>query len=167
MRRWIAVFVALLVLGAAAVAVAAEPAAPPAPPAWKSAELNEPETGKTHNLGALTAKGKTMLVFSQTACSACRGELSFLQELRQKNPNFNVVVVNVDIKPSKELFEGYKGAYGFGGMLFLSDPTFKVPQMFGFGFTPASALIADGDVVESFKGFRAEEKTKIEEALKK
>ena len=167
MRKWIAVLCALLALGTVAVAFAEEAAAPPAAPPWKSAELSEPETGKTHNLGALTAKGKTMLVFSQTACSACRGELSFLQELRQKNPNFNIVVVNVDIKPSKELFAGYKGAYGFGDMLFLSDPTFKVPQMFGFGFTPASALIADGKVVESFRGFRAEEKPKIEEALKK
>lgn len=98
------------------------------------------------------AKGPqaTILSFANTACSACIGEIKLLQEISTKHPNkLQIVVVVTDRsadRVSKVLGVDDK-------MLYLIDPYFTAPPVFGFKSTPGLAIIQDGKVVALVGGF--------------
>ena len=110
-------------------------------------------------------KGKTrVIVFMNTACSACKTELSHVQNVTQGSPA-ELMVVSVDFGPFDRVL-GYKQTGKFGGTWY-QDEDFNVPAKFGFNFTPA-LVVLDGDnkVLMSTGGYNKRKAKQFEEELK-
>lgn len=160
-RTWIAIAFALVVMVCGSVAIAADEK--PAPP-YLSLTVAKLDGSGDVALKDVLKKEKTLLVFFQTACSACRGELSFLKENFADSPKINIVGISVDVRP--EQVNKYKEEYKIP-FLFLSDPAYKIPAAFKVTFTPAAVLLdKEGNVVEKFLGYSADTKSSFETALK-
>jgi peroxiredoxin len=162
-RAWIAVAVAvaLSVTLCGTLTFAADEK--PAPPylSMKVAKLDE--AGDVA-LKDVLKKEKTLLVFFQTACSACRGELSYLRDNFAGSTKVDIIGISVDVRPDqvKKYKEEYKIPF-----VFLSDPDYKVPAAFQVTFTPAAVLLdKEGNMVEKFLGYGAETKAALEARLK-
>jgi peroxiredoxin len=122
------------------------------------------ESGKEYNLESLKGK-KVVFVFTQSACSACRGEIVLLNDLAKEAKNVLFMPVSVDMGGAKVL-ERYKKDYKIG-FDFLLDPEFKFPRRFGFSYTPSTVLIgSDGKIVGLIGGYDDEAIKKIKEFVK-
>ncbi len=153
---------------AAAPAAAPAPVAKPAPPKAPTYDTYVfPEVklgsslpamplrtlkGEEKDLISLAKPGVAMVVFfTNSTCSACRGEAALLASLKADlKGKFNLVGVLTDISDKgytsldKEVQESAE---------FLHDPSFKVPPAFGFEYTPALIIVKDGKLKASKGGF--------------
>lgn len=128
--------------------------------------LKNIESGQDVSLDSLLGSTPVVLSFAQTACSMCREEMVFLKEFQNANVGkIKVVVILADLKPSLDLVKSLKKDY----MLefdFLSDPAFKVPDAYGFSYTPAAVLLdKEGKVLEQFGGFSTSQKIDMKKKL--
>jgi len=86
------------------------------------------------------SKGKvTAIVFMQTADAVCRKELERFKNILDLAPELNVIVISVDVGiPSR--VNRYVELHGFP-FIFLHDPLFSTPRLFGFSYTPATVIL--------------------------
>lgn len=167
----------------AGVAVAADPpAAKPAAPAPAAAPAPEvaydavgaqlpPITMKTVKGDQTFVLDKlnkaTMLMFVNSSCSACRGELVAFSSMAEKmKAKLNVFVITVDFDPSNTIARFPDLANMPYTLLDGSD--FKVASKLGFNFTPATVL-ADASGKQTFRkgGFsQGDEKIIVAEVMK-
>ncbi len=160
-RAWIAVAVALSITVCGTLAFAADEK--PAPP-YLSMKVAKLDGAGDVMLKDVLKKEKTLLVFFQTACSACRGELSFLRDNFANSSKVEIVGISVDVRP--DLVRKYKEEYKIP-FVFLSDPDYTVPAAFKVTFTPAAVLLdKEGNLVEKFLGYDAGSKAALEAGLK-
>lgn len=104
------------------------------------------------------------IVFMQTSCSACRSELNVLKAVGERYPLFKVVAVSVDAGGSKRVAR-YKEQHEFP-FLFVHDPKFEKPGLFGFFFTPSLVLVNGQGVVSKLKrGYKASDKEALEDLI--
>lgn len=151
----------MLLLGAAAFA-ADEPA--PQEPKYMGMNLKLLDGGEIVFKDLLAKNEKTLLVFFQTACSACRGELAYLSDSLQKPKNLQIVGVSVDVRP--ELVKKYRDDNKLP-FLFLSDADYAIPATFDVSATPASVLLdKGGKVIEKFMGYNPAVRARMEAQLK-
>jgi peroxiredoxin len=123
------------------------------------------ESGKVYNLEAVKGK-KVVFTFTQAACSACRGEIVLLNDLAKEAKDTVILPVSVDMGGAKAL-QQYKQDYNIT-FDFLLDPEFTFPRVFGFSYTPSTALIgADGKIVALLGGYNDMTAGKIKEFVKK
>ncbi|MHB8836139.1 MAG: TlpA family protein disulfide reductase [Candidatus Methylomirabilia bacterium] len=149
----------------AAPAVAAPAAAPAVPakpaiankigvavPAWEGALAGET---KTINSSAMSGKAYGV-VFVNSSCSACRGELGDLMSLKF-NDSFSMLVAAVDVKLERTVAT-YRNDLGVTYPI-IDDSKFAVARVFGIGFTPATVIVGkDGKVEFWSAGYTAETK---------
>jgi len=160
-RAWIAVVVALTlaVLGTFAFAADEKPAPP-----YLSIIVDKLDGSGKVTIKDVLKKENTLLVFFQTACSACRGEMSFLKENHANNAKVNIVGISVDMRP--DLVKKYQEEAQIP-FLFLSDPDYKIPAAFKVTFTPAAVLLdKEGNLIDKYLGYGPDSKAALETALK-
>lgn len=164
----VCVLSAFFLVTGSAVLFAAETAAPaagtseaPAAPK-KASKAGDPMVdfalpgidGKPLKLSELAGKKATVVVFAQSACSACRSEADQLVEIMKKKKDVSLVYVMVD-------YTGLRGAKAFldeyqvdkaGTVLF--DPKFEVGPSYEIYSTPATIVFdADKNVMKINRGF--------------
>jgi len=163
MRKIRLLVVAVLVVCFAAVSVFAAEA--PAPKKLKAGDVITDFTlpdglTKTPVAFSKDIKGKSKIIaisFMTTSCSGCKAEQGLLSDLANKyGDDFKVYSVSVDLNGEKNIAI-YDKAFGFN-VKYLLDPDFKIPQMFGFTYTP-SLVIADkeGKIIFMKGGYTASE----------
>lgn len=104
------------------------------------------------------------LVFMQTSCAACRKELTLLKDLQLKYPALKIAAVSVDAGSAERVVR-YREHFAFE-FPFLHDPEFKVPELFGFAFTPALVLVGkDGKIAQLRGGFKPGDDAALEKAV--
>lgn len=104
------------------------------------------------------------IVFMQISCSACRSELKVLKAIGERRPEFRVVAVSVDAGGPKRVAR-YKEEQELP-FLFVHDPQFEKPALFGFFFTPSLVLVdRQGMVTELKRGFRPSDKEVLEKLI--
>ncbi len=110
-------------------------------------------------------KKKTLIVFFNTSCSLCIKELNFLNDIYTENGKVNVVSIGIDIA-GVEKIKIFARSLALKFPVF-SDPTFGSGRMFGFGYTPATVLLAeDGTILKKYYGYRDEAQKDIENLFK-
>jgi len=125
--------------------------------------LAEAESGRLYDLSDYLRGKVAVVVFMQTTCSVCKQELTALKGLAGRNPALSVIAVSVDSGGGGKVAR-YKEGNGFP-FLFLQDPTFEKPALFGFTFTPGLVLTGrDGMIAMLKSGFK---KGDLEELEKK
>jgi peroxiredoxin len=101
------------------------------------------------------------IVFMQTSCSACRKELKALKVISSTITDLKVIAISVDAGARKRVVryrEGFKLPF-----LFLHDPEFKSPEIFGISFTPALILVDKEGTIKLIKGgYRTKDRAKLE-----
>jgi peroxiredoxin len=114
---------------------------------------------------ALGGKDLGVVVFMNTACSACLSEVNMVNDLyKQNQKKMEMVVVSVDFG-DYSIIENYKSVNRFYGN-WLQDKEFAVPTAFGFSYTPAMAVIDKaGKVLYLKAGFTRRASAKIAEDL--
>jgi len=158
---WVAVVVAVLSLCAGASAWAS-PAGVGDP--LPTLSLPDALTGAPVDVPATLQGSPGALAFMQTSCAACRKELTILKDLQLRHPALKVVAVSVDAGPAERVVR-YREHFAFE-FLFLHDPDFKAPELFGFSFTPALVLVGkDGKIVQLRGGFRPGDDADLEKAV--
>lgn len=162
MKRFVAMLVgAMFAAGALVTAAGAEEAAAPAPVKYPLAVGQAvPEFSMPSADGAAVKFGpalfgqndKTVLVFINTACSACRSELTLVNKQAEKNAKLKVYAVSVDMT-GKEAVENYKKRFKFS-VDYVLDPEFTLAPKFGFNFTPAMVVVGkDGKIQAVSAGY--------------
>ncbi len=114
------------------------------------------------------AKGsKSAIVFMNTACSACLGEVKFLVDLLREDPKGKkLFIISVDYR-EYSIIESYRVRNGFDLGIWLQDADFAIPPKFGFMFTPAMVILGtDGMVVYSKAGYNRRVIEKFESEVK-
>lgn len=179
MRRILSVLVAaMLIMGSVAMAGAEEavpepePAAPPAPAATaKNVGDMVPEWTGTNLVDNAVIKGSTLkgkpyaLLFVNSACSACRAEMSDLNKL-DFSGNLNMMLVSIDANVGRAV-KIYKGRFGIKFPI-LDDSSQAISSMFGFYFSPAAVIVdQDGKVSQQFSGYSPAIKEEVVSAFKK
>jgi len=112
--------------------------------------LPEVGSGRPLDVAAHGAGGVLAVVFMQTSCAACRQELLLLKELQTRYPGLKVVAVCVDSGPEARV-ERYKEHFELP-FVFVHDPDFKTPGLFGFSFTPGVVLADQAGRIAFVKG---------------
>ena len=150
---------------AAAPAKPAVPAAAPAKPVIPKVGDNSPNftlkeavTGAEIDLASLREKAPfTLITFTNSACSACRDEMDVLARLKEKQgkEKINMLAIFTDMggeAGAKRAIESYKDTF-----VYLMDPSFTTPPMYGFQYTPATVIMdKKGKVVMLKGGFTAD-----------
>jgi len=160
----IALVLSLTFLMAASMSIAAdEPAAPPkilkvGDPVGKIA-MTDIEGGKAE---VAFDKGFYALSFFNSACSACKAELTLLDAFAKQNKNLKVVAVCVDAAGAKTA-KPFVSTYKFKLFDIYINPDYTIPEMFGFSFSPSLVVIKDGKIVFTHAGYMNSD----EEALAK
>ena len=90
-------------------------------------------------------KGLVAMVFMNTGCSACLAEIKEVSETVDNVGADKVTAYAIAVdKRGKAVVESYNSTYGFK-VTYLLDPSFTIPPMFGFSYTPAIVLAKDGN----------------------
>jgi peroxiredoxin len=161
---------AMLCLVSAAAFSQSPPPAPgaageaPPPPPYLSKEVPKLDGSGKVILQSLLKKEKTALVFFQSACSACRGEMAFLNATYGKNDKVDLVGVSVDFEPGPAA--RFVQQTGFSGLV-LNDPEMQFASMFGVSYTPV-VLVLDkkGAVAGRVNGYSDKSKDELANILK-
>ena len=97
-----------------------------------------------------TLKGNnTVLLFFNTSCSICRGELQDVMKVHAAKKNFEVVLVNIDMNYEKRL-PGYIDAMKITVPV-VTDPEFNFARSFGLSSTPALVVVDKEVKVKAIK----------------
>jgi len=99
--------------------------------------------GQDLDLLTVGEKGKKVIMFSNTACSACKEALRVIQGVVPGKAD--LIVVATDFGPFERI-AAYKESNNFGGT-WVQDADFALPTMFDFGFTPAVVVLEKGGKV--------------------
>lgn len=150
----------LLVVSCAGAALAAEADAPK----YMTMEVQKLGGGTAVFKDLLEKNERTLLVFFQTACSSCRGELTLLRDKYSDRKNLQIVGVSVDVRP--ELVSKFKSDWKLPFEV-LSDPDYKIPSVFNISATPACVLLEkDGKIAKKLFGYDSSFEGQLEAALK-
>jgi len=123
-------------------------------PAWSAKTLDSGETVASSGF-----KGKPYaLVFVNSSCSACRGELSALSRM-EFGDNLDVIVAAIDMKPERTLAT-YRDGMKLTNTL-LDDSSRALSELFDFSYTPATVIVKDGKVDFRFGGYSSKHKAKL------
>jgi len=110
---------------------------------------------------------RTVLIFSQTACANCRGEISFLMGQAKDFPKLNFAVAIVDMKVDAARIGSFLEAVSFKGTA-LIDPAWDLASKLGVSSTPATAIVdKDGTVLFTHAGYTGDSNKILLDALKK
>ncbi|GAB4263106.1 TlpA disulfide reductase family protein [Deferrisoma sp.] len=91
---------------------------------------------------------KGVVIWAQSACSACRHELSNLGNLKEKFKDTKFVVIMVDVG-GKEMASRVVDKYGVDKVAtVLYDPEFQSGEKYGVYSTPYAVVVKGGKVVE-------------------
>ncbi|WP_025321055.1 TlpA family protein disulfide reductase [Deferrisoma camini] len=141
-----------IAVGAASAAEETQ-AQKPAPKPAKVENVGDPvvdvslpaHDGKSARLAQLVGKkGKSVVIWAQSACGSCRNELGRLRELKKKFPDVNFVVVMVDVG-GREIAGKLIKKYGITDIAtVLYDTEFKTSELFNVFVTPAVLIFKDG-----------------------
>jgi len=106
---------------------------------------------------------KGLIVFMNTACSACRTEVKYVMSVaKQYADKVNVFVVSVDFGDFARI-KAYQVNNKFDQGIWLQDEGFNLPPVFNFSYTPALVLLdSDGTVLYKFGGYSKLAAKKIE-----
>ena len=162
--RFPVLIIPFLFLFVAAAAMAAEPAAAPA--AAPAAQAPPPKPlgvgDKIAKLGLTDLDGKNVEValdkglvaisFFNSSCSACKAEMRLLDAMAKQNKALKVVAVSVDAQGDKTT-RPFIEANKFDKFAFYIDPEYKVPEKFGFSYSPALIVVKDGSITLKHAGF--------------
>jgi len=171
MKRLFSLLVAVTFVASAAVCFAADVKAPAAAPAVAPAAAPAPppianKAGvKVSEWSAKLADGGEIksaalagkpyaLVFVNSSCAACRGELEALMNL-EFGANIAVYVAAVDVKLER-VIATYRDSLKVTFPI-LDDSKFQVAKVFGIGFTPASVIVDGSGKVEAWAAGYTEE----------
>jgi thiol-disulfide isomerase/thioredoxin len=126
--------------------------------------LPDVTTGQQVDVAEYLKGSPGAIVFMQTSCSACRRELKVLKAIVEKFPVFKVVAISVDAGGPKRVAR-YKEGFEFP-FLFLHDPEYVKPDLFGFAYTPSLVLMDRGGKVAELKGgFRPSDEEQLNEKI--
>jgi len=103
-------------------------------------------------LGSKLKSGLNIIMFTNSTCAACRSEASLLADLKKdKGSQLTVIGVLTDFSSggTKNLEQKV-----LDNIDFIHDPEFKLPSSFGFQYTPATAFVKDGKLIDTKGGFR-------------
>ena len=179
MRRILSVLVAaMLIMGSVAISGAEEAApeaapAPPPAPAVTAKNVGDvvPEWTGTNLVDNAVVKGSSLkgkpyaLLFVNSACSACRAEMTDLNKL-DFGDNLNMMLVSIDANVGRAV-KVYKGRFGIKFPI-LDDSSQAISSMFGFYFSPAAVIVdQDGKVSQQFSGYAPSVKEEVLSAFKK
>ncbi len=98
-------------------------------------------------------KGKskiTVIIFANTACSACRKELKLLSILSTKYDDLTTYVILVDMR-GKDIVADYNDQFRYN-VTYLLDPEFTIPPQYGYSFTPSLVVVDKEGVIVYKKG---------------
>jgi thiol-disulfide isomerase/thioredoxin len=116
-------------------------------------ELPDGLSGEIVELNSLLGESVVALTFMNTSCGACRAEVSLLSKLATKHEGkLKVYLIAVDIRGEK-LVKAYaeSNRYNVG---YLLDPTFTIPPLYGFSYTPALVLLdKEGNIIYKKGGY--------------
>lgn len=120
---------------------------------------------KVDLIKALGGKDIGVVVFMNTACSACLSEINLVNNLlKQNQKKMEMVVVSVDFG-KYSVIEDYKKRNRFYGN-WIQDKEFVIPAAFGFSYTPSMVVINNsGKVLYSKAGFTSRASAQIEKDL--
>lgn len=98
------------------------------------------------------ARGEPLiLVFLQTACRSCYGEMLTLKKLHQDPGGFSVLGVFLDMKPKN--FSAYVEENGLP-FHFTWDANYSIAETYGVAFTPATFLLGrDRKIAAVYRGY--------------
>ncbi len=101
----------------------------------------------------IKGKGIHALVFMNTGCSACLGELMVVDKVaKEMGEKIKVYAIAVDMR-GEMVIKTYESDYKFN-MSYLMDPKFTLPPKFGFAYTPALVMAdKDGKIIYLHGGF--------------
>ena len=118
--------------------------------------------GKDVDLLSVGEKGKKAIMFTNTACSACKEALRIVQSAVPGKADLIVVATDFG---SFDRISAYKEANHFGGAWF-QDADFASPQLFNFSFTPAVVVMEKGGkVLLAHGGFNKRRTADFEKAV--
>lgn len=119
--------------------------------------------GKTVDLAKTGSTDRKVIVFLNTACSACRTEMTVVQNI-VAGKDVDLLVVATDMGPYDKV-SAYKDSARFMGSWF-QDSDFVTPTKFGFFFTPAMVVLdKGGKVLLSSGGYNKRKAKQFEDSL--
>ncbi len=99
----------------------------------------------------IKGKGKYVIVFMNTGCSACLAELRTVDKvLNATEGKVKGYCVAVD-RRGEQIVKAYNDQYKFG-MTYLLDENFTLPPKFGFAYTPAMIVGDKAGKIVMLKG---------------
>lgn len=184
-RTPLLVFMALAVALMGAPAFAADPVAPAAAPLAAPAttaaaatvdnkifDIGETakdlkvvaEDGATVDLAKVGEKSKKLIMFTNTACSACRQEMEVIQTILP-GKDVDLLVVSSDMGDFGRI-ASFRDSTKSGGTWF-QDADFAIAPLFGFSFTPALVVLDKaGKVTYKSGGFNKRKEAEFTKNLK-
>ena len=164
MKHILSIVLALALVAALVPGVSAEEAAAPPKPAKKVGDM-VPEWSGTNLVDSSTIKssdlkGKTYaLVFVNSSCSACRGEMKDLAQMTF-GKKMEVFLVSLDAKPARSM-KVYKDMLELPYPV-LDDSGQGITPKVSVYSTPASAIVGpDGKLAHRFMGYAPQLKEEI------
>jgi thiol-disulfide isomerase/thioredoxin len=116
-------------------------------------------------LSGIIGEKTVALAFMNTTCSACQAEVSLLAKLAAKNVDtLAVYLVAVDVRGDR-LVKTYSENYKYK-VQYLLDPSFSIPPLYGFNYTPALVLLNKaGEIVYKKGGYTPADADALIEAV--
>jgi cytochrome oxidase Cu insertion factor (SCO1/SenC/PrrC family) len=109
---------------------------------------------------------KTALIFFQTACSICAGEIKAVRDIQTRVKDVNIVLFSVDMRAPADSYATYRKNYA-GDLPIVMDSSFSLPRRFSVSSTPAIAFIDSKGLLTKVKvGYNTRQKEELESAIK-
>jgi len=119
----------------------------------------------TINLSAY--RGKVVyLDFWASWCKPCRKSFPFLNEMHDRYRNKGLQVIGINLDPASTDAQKFLKKYP-ASFAIAYDPAGQIPAKYQLSVMPTSYLIdRKGNIVETHKGFREDDRNKLESTIK-